>query len=170
MRICQRIDTVLTERGHAVTLVPLLPLLRDMALLHFDRIVVGASIRYGHHRPEVLEFLQTYKDVLQQRPTALFSVNVVARKPGKNTPATNPYTKKLLRRMGWTPALVDVFAGKLDYPRYPFWDRQIIRGIMLLTHGPTDPKAVVEFTDWARVDAFARAVDKLAIHHDASPH
>ncbi|MDH5211994.1 MAG: menaquinone-dependent protoporphyrinogen IX dehydrogenase, partial [Betaproteobacteria bacterium] len=54
-----------------------------------------------------------------------------------------------------------VFAGMLDYPRYGFWDRQIIRFIMLLTRGPTDPRAVVEFTDWSMVDAFGRSVAAL---------
>jgi menaquinone-dependent protoporphyrinogen oxidase len=34
----------------------------------------------------------------------------------------------------------------------------MIRFIMWLTKGPTDPATVVEFTDWARVDAFARRV------------
>jgi menaquinone-dependent protoporphyrinogen oxidase len=27
---------------------------------------------------------------------------------------------------------------------------------MLLTRGPTDPNAVVDFTDWQQVEAFAR--------------
>jgi menaquinone-dependent protoporphyrinogen oxidase len=49
----------------------------------------------------------------------------------------------------------------LDYPRYGFWDRLVIRVIMLLTRGPTDPRAVVEFTDWSKVDAFGRRVAAL---------
>ena len=31
-----------------------------------------------------------------------------------------------------------MFAGKLDYQRYRFMDRNIIRFIMLVTGGPTD--------------------------------
>ena len=57
--------------------------------------------------------------------------------------------------------LVDVFAGKLDYPRYGFLDRQMIRFIMLMTRGPTDPTAIVEFTDWQRVEAFAQRIHAL---------
>jgi menaquinone-dependent protoporphyrinogen oxidase len=48
-----------------------------------------------------------------------------------------------------------VFAGKLDYPRYRWFDRQMIRLIMALTGGPTDPTTVVDYTDWAAVDGFA---------------
>jgi menaquinone-dependent protoporphyrinogen oxidase len=51
-----------------------------------------------------------------------------------------------------------VFAGKLDYPRYGLVDRMVIRLIMLITHGPTDTSTVVEFTDWQRVEAFARRI------------
>jgi menaquinone-dependent protoporphyrinogen IX oxidase len=29
---------------------------------------------------------------------------------------------------------------------------------MLVTHGPTDPTTVTEFTDWARVGAFGERV------------
>jgi menaquinone-dependent protoporphyrinogen oxidase len=98
---------------------------------------------------------------MQARRCAFFSVNVVARKANRNTPDTNTYVKKFVSLIGWRPALLDVFAGKLDYPRYTFWDRQMIRFIMLVTHGPTDPTAVVEFTDWKRVEAFGRALGDL---------
>ena len=37
----------------------------------------------------------------------------------------------------------------------------MIRFIMLLTGGPTDPATVVEFTDWQRVEAFGRAAQLL---------
>jgi len=66
--------------------------------------------------------------------------------------------RRLIARHGLKPTLATAFAGKLDYPRYGFFDRHIIRFIMLLTGGPTDPTAVVEYTDWAKVDAFADAV------------
>ena len=54
-----------------------------------------------------------------------------------------------------------VFAGKIDYPRYTFWDRAAIRFIMWMTKGPTDPATVVEFTDWDKVDEFASMVAEL---------
>ena len=85
-------------------------------------------------------------------------MNVVARKPEKNTPETNPYLQKFLRRISWQPQNLAVFAGKIDYPRYDFLDRLAIRFIMWMTKGPTDPSAVVEFTDWDKVDEFARRV------------
>ena len=43
-------------------------------------------------------------------------------------------------------------AGRLDYPHYRWLDRQIIRFIMKMTGGPTDPRSCVEFTAWKAVD------------------
>ena len=107
------------------------------------------------HRGQDAAGIATSKD------NAFFSVNIVARKPEKNRAETNPYVRKFLKKTPWKPDLVDVFAGKLDYPRYGFLDRLMIRFIMFITQGPTDPTAVVEFTDWQRVEDFSRKVCAL---------
>jgi menaquinone-dependent protoporphyrinogen oxidase len=117
--------------------------------------VLVAAVRYGKHLPAAERFLAAYTGLAAPPPLALASVNLTARKPEKSTPATNPYLKKLTARHGLAPAHQAVFAGKLDYPRYRWFDRQMIRLIMALTGGPTDPTTVVDYTDWAAVDAFA---------------
>ena len=48
-----------------------------------------------------------------------------------------------------------VFAGKIDYPRYGFIDKYMIRLIMWMTKGPTDVSGTFEFTDWSAVENFA---------------
>jgi menaquinone-dependent protoporphyrinogen oxidase len=160
LRICRRLEALLAAAGHAVSLVELTDGMK-VSLESYDRVVVGASIRYGKHRPCVAAFLRANRDALERKGTALFSVNIVARKPSKNAPDTNPYLRKLVQEIGWRPARLEVFAGRLDYPRYGFWDRQIIRFIMLLTRGPTDPHAVVEYTDWQQVERFAKAIAQM---------
>ena len=92
-------------------------------------------------------------------PSAFFSVNAVARKPEKRAPDTNPYVKKFLRQITWQPPLVEIFGGKIEYPKYGFWDKTMIRFIMWMTNGPTDPESIVDFTDWDQVDAFS---DRIA--------
>jgi menaquinone-dependent protoporphyrinogen oxidase len=158
LKICRRLQHVVEQAGLQVTVAALRP---DFELEAFDTIVIGASIRYGKHRPEVARFIRAKRAILERKPSAFFSVNIVARKPNKNTPETNPYVGKFLHQIGWRPRHVAVFAGMLDYPRYGFWDRQVIRFIMLLTKGPTDPESVVEFTDWEQVEAFGRRISAL---------
>jgi menaquinone-dependent protoporphyrinogen oxidase len=160
MKICQRLQARLETAGHRVSLVALADS-GSVELTAFDKFVVGASIRYGKHRPELVAFLARNGGLMSSRPSAFFTVNLVARKPEKNQPDTNPYMVKLLKRLSWRPAQLAVFAGKIDYPRYGFFDRQIIRFIMWLTDGPTGSRDVIDFTDWAQVDAFANAIDQM---------
>ena len=158
--ICQRLKRVIEEQTHQVTLKSITDLL-DVDIKAFDKIVLGASIRYGKHSKNVYEFIGKNQQILESKPNAFFSVNVVARKPDKNKPETNPYLKKFLKQIPWRPKELAVFAGKIDYPRYTYWERFMIRVIMLMTKGPTDPKAIVEFTDWKQVEYFGKLVSKM---------
>ncbi|HJV86254.1 MAG TPA: menaquinone-dependent protoporphyrinogen IX dehydrogenase [Noviherbaspirillum sp.] len=157
LKICGRLQQVIAQQGHQAALVAVdgQP---DEVLAKFDKVVIGASIRYGKHRPQVYDFIERNRQALESRPSAFFSVNVVARKPEKNRPETNPYIRQFRKITSWRPREVGVFAGKINYPIYGFRDRQIIRLIMWLTKGPTDPHAVVEFTDWDEVEVFGRRI------------
>lgn len=160
LKICENIREILERAGHAVTLARI----ENAGMVdpaRFDKIVIGASIRYGKHRPSVFEFIAANLPLLESRPNAFFSVNIVARKPEKNRPETNPYLRKFLQKTAWKPCLLEVFAGRLDYPRYRPLDRMMIRFIMRLTNGPTDPSTVVEFTDWQRVEDFALKISAM---------
>jgi len=157
LTICERIRRIAEQAGHNVTLASIEDT-TGIDLPSFDRIVIGASIRYGKHRPAVFKFIEANLQLLESRPNAFFTVNIVARKPEKNRPETNPYLRNFLRQTPWKPQRLDVFAGRLDYPRYGPLDRLMIRFIMLITKGPTAPDTVIEFTDWQRVDDFARAI------------
>ena len=63
---------------------------------------------------------------------------------------------------GLRPRIATAVPGMLDYPRYGWFDRMMIRLIMKITGGPTDPKLTVEFTDWDLVDALADEIAALA--------
>ena len=160
LRICSRLRQLLEAAGQSVTLFEITPASSiDLAL--FDVVVIGASVRYGKHRAEVIDFTRLHSTELGSKHCAFFSVNVVARKAGKNTPEGNAYLQAFLKRTGWNPPLLGVFAGRIDYPRYHFLDRHVIRLIMWITNGPTDLSSCTEFTDWKAVDKFASEVAKL---------
>ena len=130
-----------------------------MDLSKFNRIIIGASIRYGKHSKELYKFIELNKNILDEKENVFFSVNVVARKPEKNTPYNNPYIKKFLKISKWKPKKIGVFAGKVDYPNYNFFDKYIIKLIMFITSGPTDTSQSYEFTDWSKVEDFAKELN-----------
>jgi menaquinone-dependent protoporphyrinogen oxidase len=154
--IKQEIDTAKNE----ITIVSLLEQ-PNFDITAFDKVVIGASIRYGFHHKSVFNFIKKNQALLDQKKNAFFSVNVVARKPEKNTAETNPYLQKFLSQITWKPILLDVFAGKIEYPRYGFFDRVMIQLIMRMTKGPTDKTQTYEFTDWNRVKAFGKKINDL---------
>ena len=131
---------------------------KSLDLSLYETIIIGASIRYGKHQPELYEFIQGNLEILKNIKASFFSVNVVARKPNKDSPETNPYVKKFLKLSNWQPEILGVFAGKIDYPKYRFVDKHTIRLIMWLTKGPTDTSGIYEFTDWGKVDEFIHKI------------
>ncbi len=160
-RISETIGAELERLGKPADLMPIADW-DAAAAAGYDTIVIGAAIRNGKHNRAVLELIRREREMLESKRNAFFSVNLVARKPEKNTPQTNPYVKAFLSRSPWQPQLVGVFAGDLDYRRYRFVDRHVIRFIMTLTGGPTDLDTKVAFTDWDRVRGFAGEVAALA--------
>jgi len=151
--ICEKIKNF-SKNNESVKLISLEEA-HDFNLQSYEDIIIGASIRYGKHNKNLYKFISSNKETLEKKRSAFFSVNVVARKPEKNTPETNPYMKKFLKISNWKPDKLGVFAGKVNYPNYGFFDKYIIRLIMFITKGPTDTTKSFEFTDWSKVEDFA---------------
>ncbi len=116
-------------------------------------IAVVAAVRYGRHLAEAERFFALYQNCPSQAPLIFVSVSLSARKPGRDQ-----YLRRTISRHRLQPALAQAVAGRLDYPRYDWLDRKIIRLIMKLTGGPTDPRCQMEYTSWPAVDAIANDV------------
>ena len=156
VRICERIIDILKHES-TVTLSSI-EKADSLDLEGFDFILIGASIRYGNHKASLFSFIKKNIKILNVKKTAFFNVNAVARKEDKNTPETNPYLIKFLKRVAWKPTLMEVFAGKISYPKYHFFDKHMIRFIMWMSKGPTNPSKIYEFTDWDKVESFGNKV------------
>lgn len=164
-RIAEHISRRLAESG-LVTMPQDLALTSVLAadLAQASIVVLVAAVRYGRHLPEADRFMASYGSLHSPPPPpplALASVNLTARKPAKATATSNGYLRKAIARHRLAPTLAVAFAGRLDYPSYGWLDRQIIRFIMLLTHGPTDPGTCVEYTSWLAVDEFAARIGDI---------
>lgn len=97
LKISNRLKEALERSGHSATLAKI----NDVTHIDpdpFEQIVVGASIRYGKYRTALFRFIESHRETLESRPSAFFSVNLVARKEGKDTPETNPYIRKTFRQ------------------------------------------------------------------------
>ena len=159
LKISKILQEELLKKNYLVELYSIDEFNKDIT--SFDKLIIGSSIRYGVHHKKIIEFININKTTLETIKTAFFSVNLVARKPEKNTPTTNPYVIKFFKTIDWKPTLVEVFAGKLDYKKYPYFDRIMIQFIMWMTKGPTDKTVEIEYTNWDQVTKFAETLHKL---------
>lgn len=159
LKICKKLQEVLLARDQPVELISIEAFNGDLE--GYSRVIIGASIRYGVHHKKIVELVTAQKEQLETKRTAFFSVNLVARKPEKSSPETNPYVVKFFKNISWRPDMVETFAGMLEYPKYSFFDRTMIRLIMWMTKGPTDPKTIQEYTDWNKVEAFGERLSTL---------
>ena len=155
-KICERMKE-LSKINDAIKLTSLNKV-GDEDLNLYKKIIIGASIRYGRHNNKVYSFIESNKKILKLKKSAFFSVNVVARKPEKNSTKTNPYMQNFLKKTALIPDTLEVFAGKVDYPNYNFFNKLVIRFIMYLTKGPTDTSKSYEFTDWKKVEEFSQKI------------
>jgi menaquinone-dependent protoporphyrinogen oxidase len=161
-RIATHMAARLADRGIVATphdLAATLPSAEQLASTPL--VVVVAAVRYGRHLPEAEKFLAAHRAVLARTRLVFVSVNLTARKPGKDTAEGNQYLRKLLTRHRLQPILAAAVAGRLDYPRYGWLDKQMIRIIMKMTGGPTDPRSSVEFTSWTDVDRISARIAEL---------
>ena len=101
LKICNVIKEVLEEKGNTVELFSI----EDFQgkATDFHKFVIGASIRYGQHNPKIIEFINTHKKELDTIKNGFYSVNLVARKPERALPETNPYFIKFLKDPGNFP-------------------------------------------------------------------
>ena len=158
--ICSKLADLLRSRGCQVKLSAVDAVSKDELVRH-QTYVIGASIRYGNYRDDLRQFINSHAAILNSKPSAFFSVNLVARKSGRDRPETNPYIEKLFSGNPWRPNEIAVFAGKLDYARYRFLDKQIIRLIMWLTNGPVNLDTCHDYTNWEKVAEFAGQIAEL---------
>ena len=159
LKICNKLRDELLKKDQDIELFSIEDFNEDV--INYDRLIIGSSVRYGIHNKKIIEFIKTHKEHLDSIRTAFFSVNLVARKPEKRTPDTNPYVIKFFKTVDWKPNMIEVFAGKIDYKIYSFFDRIMIQFIMWMTKGPTNSDAEIEYTNWDRVKEFGERLCNL---------
>ncbi|WP_158583840.1 menaquinone-dependent protoporphyrinogen IX dehydrogenase [Salinibius halmophilus] len=154
-RIANRIAKQLAQQNCDVLLHNIV---LDGALPKSDYYIVGAPVMYGNAWTPMRKWLAAHRETLSAKVVAVFNVNLTARKPGKRHIDNNPYLAKLLALLPEGIQHKQVFAGALDYPSYPWYDRLMIKLIMHITGGPKRCGHRIDYTYWPDVDRFAEQI------------
>ena len=162
-RIARRICEGVAEGGGRAEMMDINEALHEgVDWGRFDVVALGAPVLYGTYDKSVLAFVTRHRAALDAKPNSFFNVSVVARTPEKATVEGNRYMQKFLELSPWRPKHLKVIAGKVDYPSWKWYERLMIQLIMKYTQGPTDPRAVIDYTDWNDVRAYGKHLLTLA--------
>jgi len=162
-KIVGRLAEHLSAHGVGATITDLTAGASPVIDAKADLVLLAAAIRYGFHLPAARHFLARLRAEIPEQRIAVVSVNLTARKPGRQTAEGNVYLRNWLKRTGLRPALAAAVAGRLDYPAYRWFDRMMIQAIMTISGGPTDPATVIEYTDWQEVETLSQKLANLVM-------
>ena len=162
-KIVDRLATLLDASGVDTTITDLSASPSPAIDAEADLVLLATAIRYGFHLPAARRFLTRLRAEVPDQRIAVVSVNLTARKPGRQTAEGNVYLRNWLKRTGLRPALAAAVAGRLDYPAYRWFDRMMIQAIMTISGGPTDPATAIEYTDWEDVENLSQKLTALVV-------
>jgi menaquinone-dependent protoporphyrinogen oxidase len=118
----------------------------------FDLVIAGSRIQFGRHSSSVLAYLRQYRDALEAMPTAFFSVSMAAANKGDDP---NGYLAATFDGLGWRPALTAAIAGALQYRKYNWLLRFVMRRIARAGGHSDDTSMDHFYTDWHQVYDYA---------------
>lgn len=154
-KVARFIDSVLSERGHAVTTVHVSQA-PTVSVEDFDAVLVGASVNNRRHQPEVVAFVEEHREALSERPSAFFQLSFASAVPARwAREGAMDYVDTLVERTGWHPDQIGLFAGAVNYTQYAPLTRTLFKLASMVTTGDTDTSRDYEYTDWEAVERFA---------------
>ncbi|QOR48349.1 hypothetical protein INS90_03505 [Trueperella pecoris] len=163
--IIHRVGQRLAERGYNVEVRPVGAV---RSVRGYDAVVVGASVRYGFYAPAVRHLAKELAK--SETVSAFIGVNLAAAKPGKNTPDTNPYTRKFLAKSPWKPSLIELVGGELNFDLYNRADAAMLKPILKASGKPWGPGVKVDYTNWQSLDVFAHRLADMLDETTSSSH
>jgi len=175
-KIARRIAAVLEAKGHRVELRNSDSSRGELDLVRYRAILVGSPVRVGRYLPSIVRFVRNQREALQRVPSAFFSVSLAVahhrnsdRRNEEGRAETMRVVEKFTRATGWSPLRIELIAGALQYSKYNFLIRFLMRRISAHAGGDTDMSRDYEYTDWAAVDRFAsefvdQALGALPVH------
>jgi menaquinone-dependent protoporphyrinogen oxidase len=154
--VAEAIGTTLAKNGAAVAVHPM----QDVHdITPYDAVVAGSAIQGAAWLPEALQFMQTHRAALAQKPCAIFAVCMtLAMRSGENY---RPQVAEWLSpvRALVRPASEGLFAGSFDLSKVPsFGDRLKFRTSILLGVWPTG-----DHRDWNAIQSWAASLPPLLL-------
>jgi menaquinone-dependent protoporphyrinogen oxidase len=152
--IAQAIAASLAQDGVCVDVSPMQDV-KDLTL--YRAVVAGSAIRGAKWLPEAMQFIQSHRSELAQKPFATFTVCITLAM--SNSSLYRQTVKEWIQpvRAQVKPVSEGLFAGRLDFQRLPFnGDTLRLRAVVALGIFPKDDRR-----DWNAIHAWAKSLVPL---------
>lgn len=143
--------------GHSVDVRDARALPSSFSARVFDGVIVGASVRWGRHQRAVRDFARANAGILARKPAWFYSVSLAAVDPGAGREHAAALLTAFIDETGWVPERAEVFGGALRYGSYGPLLRLAMKLVARFARLNPDTSRDHDYTDWAAVQAFARA-------------
>ncbi len=155
-KIARRMAEAVKELVQEVQVADIRNLPAGFDLEAFDAVILGAPIYFSRPTGGMKAFIRNHREILSQLPSFFFSVSLNANDESKNIGDVERCVTKFLTKTGWTPKATATLAGALLYRNYNWFIRFMMRFIASGHGGKTDTSRNYEYTNWDKVEKFAR--------------
>lgn len=149
--VAEAIGKTLTEGGTQVDVIPMQEV-KDLSA--YRAVVAGSAIRGSKWLPEAVQFIQTHRSTLAEKPFAMFTVCItMAMKNAENYRAGVAGWVAPVRALV-KPLSEEFFAGMLDFSKLPInWDTLMLRMTVALGIFPRG-----DHRDWNAIRTWAESL------------
>ena len=124
----------------------------------YDRVIVGAAIRYERWMPGAADFVRKHRRELAATPVAMFFTCLALSQPDRARETVAGYERKI---RSIAPEIVPIsikgFAGVLDYSRMTPMTRRFARLLLMLRGADAG-----DHRNWIEITAWAEGLDREA--------
>ena len=125
----------------------------------YQAVLLGSPIMNVKLTEDTISFIRQYHDELSKRPLALFIVCLTARRGSSaQESAVFNYINPMLKEYEKiNPVSIGVFAGVLDYDKYPDTVKETLQDLYRKSGGPTEGRH--DYRNWIAISTWLKEVN-----------
>ena len=130
----------------------------EIAIDSYDTVLIGSPLHYAEYDSRIEWCIRDNVEILNKLPTGFFSISLGIRSQhAADQHEVVKLTEDFLNELGFEPDVTTYFAGALQYSKYGWIKKRIMRWIANKSgENDKDYSTDHEYTNWAEVDRFAR--------------
>lgn len=155
-KIAHFVKGIAKEAGLETRLLDTGKMMGDVSLEGVDKVVLVASVHERRHPKSFETFIEVQREALGARKSLMLSVSLKAASPEGQEEAQD-YLAEMLLRTFFKPDVTALVAGAVRPDSYDYFEKEIIRHVVLKDRNVDPRDGIQEFTDWAALEAVLTA-------------